>query len=354
VWRPEEQDLTATASLRLLGLAVDASNEAGLPLRGLRTQSSNLNLGASYGLSPEARVYGSANLNVGQVQGERTSSSSETVGASYTPATVEAGPWRYGWAAASAAANSTGGTESGRQFNVQLNHRISRSWLMDSGAGVGLDASQGMNAATGTRSSSAPGGGLVRQFTHGAALWWNPTANPSAAMLRLSANDSRSIDGRQEFFQMVNLQVSSSLSTGRYTSWTGSLTVQSVRQGALVVDPLLAAWAPPKGFVSTSGGALTYSHTRLFGVRNLRFSSDLRLNNLALLPVPGSLQEHETEAWETRLDYLIGRTRLRLGTLIRRSTGVAGVYGPGTGPRPQHGKVNRSITFSLSRGFGEF
>jgi hypothetical protein len=340
--------------VRLLGLAVDANDEAGLALRGLRTQSGNLNLGASYGLSPEARVYGSANLNSGQVQGARTSSSSETVGASYTPATVEFGLWRYGWAASAAATNSTGGPDSGRQFTTQANHRISRAWQLASGAGVGMDATQGVNVTSGARSISAPGGGLSRQVTHGGALWWNPTANPSAAMLRLSATDSRTLDGRQEFFQMINLQMSSSLSTGRYSSWTGSLTIQAVRQGALVEDPLLAAWAPPKGFVSTSGGSVTYSHTRVFGVRNLRFISDLRLNNLSLLPVPGTLQEHETEAWENRLDYLIGRTRLRLGTLIGRSTGVAGVLTPASAGKPEHGRVNRSITFSLSRGFGDF
>jgi hypothetical protein len=354
LWRPEERDLTVTASMRLLGLAYDSTDATGLGLGGMRSRSGNLNLGASYGLTPEARVYGSANANLGRTNDSRSSNTSETVGASYTPATAEVGLWRYGWAASAAATDSHGGPQSGRQFTTQLSHRIGRSWQLDSGAGVGMDANQGMNATKGGPVNGVAGTGLARQLTHAAALWWNPTANPSQGMVRLSASDARTIDGRHEFFQMLNLQLSSSLASGRYSSWSGSLTLQSVRQGARVEDPALAAFAPPKGFVSTSGGSVMYSHTRLFSVRNLRFSSDLRLNNLSLLPVPGTLQEHETEAWENRLDYYIGRVRLRVGTLVGRSAGVAGVgtpYGPAASTP---GRVNRSIMFSLSRGFGEF
>jgi hypothetical protein len=347
VWRPEERDITATASARVLGLEVDSS---GTP--GLRALSGNLNAGASYALSHAARMYASANLNLGQVAGQRTRNASESLGASYQPDGVELDAWRYSWNGAGAATNTSGGPEAGRQLNLQLGHQVSRALPLAGGAGLGLDASQAMSTTVG-----APGAGslgFARQLTHGAALWWNPTANPGEAMVRLSATDARSLGGRREFFQMINFQLSGSRATGTDSSWSGSLTIQGVRQGSATPPDTAGPGAPPRGFVSTSGGAITYHNGRLFGVRNLRLSSDVRLNNLPVVPVLGNVQELETAAWENRLDYFIGRTRLRLGTLIGRSSGLANGYQQAPAHAPARTTINRSIMFSLARGFGQF
>jgi hypothetical protein len=102
-----------------------------------------------------------------------------------------------------------------------------------------------------------------------------------------------------------------------------------------------------QGFVTTSGGSLTYQHQRVFGVRRLRFVSDLRLNSQALLPLLGGPQDQETAAWENRLDYSIGRTQLRLNMLIARNSVPRAL----TTTVQRATTLNRSILFSVTRTF---
>ena len=148
-------------------------------------------------------------------------------------------------------------------------------------------------------------------------------------MTRLSVSDSRAADGDKEFFQMVNFQASSNLPTSGFSSWTGSLTIQGIRQGTGVgtasdsnsgaaAAAILPVAARRDDFTVTSTGAVTYQHGRMFGVRNLRFVSDLRLNAQALLPILNGPRDQEMAAWDNRFDYAIGRTQVRLIALVAR------------------------------------
>jgi hypothetical protein len=172
-------------------------------------------------------------------------------------------------------------------------------------------------------------------------------------MIRLSASDSRTVSGRRESFQLINLQASSNLPTGEYSSWTGNLTIQGVRQEFAIIGNTAALGIPSDnaneehGWVTTSGGSLTYQHQRIFGIRRLRFVSDLRLNSQALLPLLGGPQDQETAAWENRLDYSIGRTQLRLNVLIARNSAPRAL----TTTVQRATTLNRSILFSVTRNF---
>lgn len=354
LWRPEEQDFTLTGGVRLFALGIDNGGQqldAAAP--GARARNANANLGVNYELSHAARLYASANLNLAENGGARTSNASESVGASYQPATRDWGAAHYGWAASALAANRSGGLEAGRQFTVQLNHNLGRSVRLDGGASVSAQASEGLTSVAITSDASGAGG-TASQLTHGGSLSWDLSQESGSATVRLSASDARTIGGRREFFQLVNLQASSNLAAGAFSSWSGSLTIQAARQGMATLAGAAALQAPQGDhFLPTSSAALSYQNGRLFGVRHLRFSSDLRLNGQALLPLLGGGQDQETAAWDNRIDYLIGRTRLRVNALVARSSTIyGGSAAAGTGATTQ--RSNRALVFSLSRSFGNF
>jgi hypothetical protein len=136
---------------------------------------------------------------------------------------------------------------------------------------------------------------------------------------------------------MANFQASSNLPTGRYTSWTGSLTIQAVRQSnaAALVGSNNEVQAS-SNFTTTSSGSISYQNQRAFGVPRLRFVSDIRLNSQALLPLLSGPEEQATSSWDNSLDYAIGRTQLKLSTRLSNSAG----------------KTNKSILFTAARVFG--
>jgi hypothetical protein len=352
LWRPEQQDFTVTGGMRLFALGIDSSaQQQGAAVPGARARNANANLGLNYELSHAARLYASANLNLAENGGARSSNASESVGASYQPASRDWGAAHYGWTASALAANRSGGLEAGRQFTAQLSHNLGRSVRLDSGASVSAQASEGLTAVAITGAAGA--GGSASQITHGGALSWDLSQEAGAAMVRLSASDARTLGGRREFFQLVNLQASSNLAAGAFSSWNGSLTIQAARQGMATLAGAAALQAPQGDhFVPTSSAALSYQNGRLFGVRHLRFTSDLRLNGQSLLPLLGGGQDQETAAWDNRFDYLIGRTRLRVNLLVARSSTIySGNLAPAKGATE---RSNRAIVFSLSRSFGNF
>jgi hypothetical protein len=357
LWRPEERPLTVTGGVRLFALGIDTSGKAlDSGVMSARARNFNANLGASYDWSDAARLYASANQNVLINAGQRASNASESVGASYTPATHIMGPTHYSWSTSAVGVNRSGGAEAGQQLTLQLSHNLGRSVRLGPDASLSADFSQGVTAV-GLTNKTAAGVQTTRQLSNGASLSWDVGGERGASMVRLSASDARSLDGRKEFFQMVNLQASSALSTGNYSSWNGSLTVQAVRQGYASAAGVAAVQAQSgKSFTPTSTAAVTYQQQRLFNVRNLRYSSDLRLNGQTLFPVLGSTQDQETAAWENRLDYMLGRMRLRVNVLVARSNSIYSNSLPGVAGNadPHARKSSRSVAFSLSRAFGNF
>ncbi|MES2149404.1 MAG: hypothetical protein V4508_06385 [Pseudomonadota bacterium] len=357
LWHPDEQDWTGTAGVRLFALGIDTSGRAlDANANAARARNANANLGVNYELSPQARLTASANVNVIENGGLRSSNGTETVGASYQPASLHWDKLHYGWSASVVGANRSGGAEAGRQLTAQLGHNIGRSQALGDAAALAVDFNQGITEVVIRNRAGAPDANS-RQLTHGATFSLETAGERGNAMLRLSASDARNTGDKKEYFQMVNLQLVSNLTSGVFSSWSGNLTVQAVRQGVAAAAGQAALEAQfGKSFAPTSSAALSYQNQRLFGVRQLRFTSAVRLGGQSLLPVLGSGHEQETAAWDNRLDYMIGRTQLRINALVARSSTVySGSLAPIAGsPEPRALKTSRTIVFSLSRGFGNF
>lgn len=351
-WRPSGQPMTVTGGVRMFALETDSAGVAvnGNPV-GARLFNANANLGVNYEFNRFTRLNAAANVNMSDNRGKKSTSTNQSVGVSYQPEAIEWGAFRYNWGTSANGSNRTGGQESERQLTLQFSHSLSRSFKLAGGSTVAVDASQSVSA---TASSVAPGSepAATKQLTHNGSVSWDIPQASGSSLMRLSVSDSRALDGRQEYFQLINFQASGNRPTGSYSSWTGNLTLQATRQGR--GQGLHGSTEPDKGFVTSSGGSISYQHQRLFGYRRLRFGSDLRLNSDALLPLFGSAQVQELAAWENRLDYFIGRTQLRLNFLISSSSSPTSSVDPLSGVENTQKvrKLNKSIMFSITRSFG--
>lgn len=351
-WRPEGRPMTVNGGVRMFALGTDST---GFSVTGNASENRilnvNANLGVSYEFNRYTRLNGSANVNMTDSNGVKNISTSQSVGASYQPEAMEWGAFRYNWGTSANASNQTGGETSDRLLTLQFSHSLSRSIKLDGGSTVSMDAGQSLSVSASSRASDTENTS-TKQLTHNGSVSWDLSQQGGSALLRLSASDSRALDGNQEFFQLVNFQASSSLPASSYSSWNGNLTIQAVRQGK---KESLSSVDPNRGFVTSSGGSIGYQNQRLFGNRRLRFVSDLRLNSQALLPLFGSGVDQEVMAWDNRLNYSIGRTQLQLSMQVSSSNTQKINIDPVTKVENTQDvrKINKSIMFSVSRSFGD-
>lgn len=357
-WRPLERPMTITGGVRLLTLSANTISGLDNGMQSnARVRNANANLGLSYELNKHLRFNAATSVNQNAGNTTNTSSTSETASLTYQPDAKLIRGFQYNWSTSASGGNHSGTQESGRQLTLQMTHSLSRTFNLSESSAISAEVGQTLGATE--RAGKTIENGLVKQLTHSGSLSWSMNGNSSTSMIRFSASDSRSIGDSNEFFQLINLQMSSNVPTGGYSSWSGNLTLQGIRQGGTTLSGLsyggYMGAAQQGGFVTTSTGSITYQHQRAFGVRGLRFVSDLRLNNHALLPMLGSPRDLETSAWENRFYYLIGRTQLRMSILLAKTQGFqqypTNQFSGATNESGQ--RLNKSIMFTVTRSFGE-
>lgn len=357
-WRSETRPLTISTGVRLLAMEAESSDGTD-GFAGMRARNANANVGLTYDLTRALNFNASVNINMTDANGDRNLASNQMVGLNYRPDARKIGEFNYNWSVGGLANNSSDFEGNGTSYaNTYLSHSLTRSMNIGEGAWLSVDFSQSFSAAkTFGAVDDAPS--YSRQISHSAGASWSRSQGAGSAMVRLSASDSRSLDGSEDYFQLINLQASSNLMTSGYTSWNGSFTVQATRQGQnnmlLQADPTRGTVGISFGkrdeFVTTSSGGVAYQNSRLLGVRRLQFGSELRMNSNALLPLFNGPQDQEMAAWQNRLDYSIGRTQLRVNTMLSRIkqpvNSNAGSTAAGSRTR-----LNKAIMFSATRSFG--
>jgi len=372
-WRLPEHSLTVNSGVRAIMLTAESEGllATGGSGNSSRLLNSNANAGLNYDYSRSTHF--NAAFNVSQVQNSSafnntelsTTSISESLGASYQPDAVPVGQASYSWATSATAFNRSGGEDAQTGVTGQLNHSLSQSFRLDAqtSASAGVSQSVSVTSSTAPLASSA---GLPppaqKQLTHSAYVSWDRFQDAASALVRLSASDNRALDGDQAYFQLINLQASSNLPQSGYASWTGSLTLQAVRQG----HGALTASTTEDGSISTSAlGGLSYQNQRFLGERNLRFGSDLRLNlqwqqsqrvqpaQSSFLSQLESRNQQETMAWLNHIDYSIGRTQLRFSVIVSRTSAQRN-QGSSTLGQSSEEKTNSALHFTLIRRFGQY
>lgn len=368
-WRPEEQPMTVSGGVRLYGVGGDNSLTGAGEQISTQTTAANIYTGVNYEYSRFTRVNGSFNANSTDGNGLKATQTSLGAGVNYQPDDIDLGFARYNWGASANASMQRGGGQSERGLILQISHRLGQSYKLDGGSTISLDGSQGLSAISRAVDSSALAEmplAASRQLVHSASVSWDHYDQSGTQQIRLSINDVRALDGPQDYFQFVNLQASSSLPTSGHSAWTGNLTLQMMRQGN---NATYSNATSNSGTTTSGNGLLTYQNQRLFGMRNLRFGSDLRLNiqsqqtqssqQAQLSPQsPFSLLESRTSqevaAWINRIDYSIGRTVVRLSATVTQNTMAKNSADPtaGAGNQDADKRTNRSINVMVSRSFG--
>ncbi|MFN0316307.1 MAG: hypothetical protein ACKVQA_14880 [Burkholderiales bacterium] len=307
-WRPRtEKPLFISGSL--LGSQFDQADVNGSTDRQFVQLSGN----ASYQRSPALSLRASASL-----ANERTSTrdgwlSSVRGGASYAPADIPLGKWRYRYSLGADVGNRSGDTEGSVQdIAASLSHGVSRPHSVWKGSG-GTHLTQQL----GTTYNSEGNSESTLQHT---AIWdWNRYAREKTLSMRAMASDSRRIDGIDITFQMVNFQVTGTHQISRQSSWTGNVTAQSAassNQGART------PW------LSAGSANITYHHFRALNIPRLRFSSELRAMSEGLAQAVAqdgfSTEQRELWSWANRFDYTIGLTQLSLRGQVQETEGNQG------------------------------
>lgn len=364
-YRPEEDPYTVTASVRALGLTSDLIDTAVSNANESRKlQTTNLSLGMTYTLSQETYAYGTINFNSSTANGEKRNSTSESVSITHSPAGIELGEFTYRWSTSGGASHSAEADgNASAQLSLQLTHSLHHNHEFDGGSRLNFSATQALAAAIQSRrrnsqerpdieSLMTPSGS--RRLTHNVGVSWTSSEGVANTMVHAGYSDSRALTGPTEVFQMLNLQFSGSIQTGGDSSWNGSLAIQAIKQDLGNVPIRVVTTNQDLNDIKlSSNGSVTYRQGRLFGIRRLTFSSSVRMSSAALLPMLGGASDYETSAWDTRLDYAIGRIILRANALISRNvTPVIRRTSDGFELTEGEAKLNKSIMFTVTRTFG--
>jgi len=363
-YRPEEEPYAITAAVRALGLTSEITDPLFSRSGEQRTiQTANLSLGMTYTLSPQTYATGSVNFNTSSANGERRNTSNEMVSITHSPEGTDIGGFAYRWSTSATAMHATAdGGNASSELSLQLSHSLSRNMELESGSRVNFNGTQALSAAVQSRrrnfqeqpditAIATPSGS--RRLTHNASVSWSSSEGLANTMVFASVSDSRSLSGPTEAFQMANLQFTGNIQTSGHGFWSGSVSVQATRQDLGDLQIRLGSSMLDDEVKFSSNGSVTYRNNRLFGVRRLNFSSSVRLSSSALLPMLGGASDYETAAWDTRLDYAVGRLILRANALVSRNVmPVIRRTTDGFEVTEGEAKLNKSIMFTVTRTFG--
>jgi hypothetical protein len=299
-WRPENQPLTVNGSVRAFSL------DNGTGQGSSRTRVVNASAGLTYSVSRNLRALAGISLTDTEAGNQHNRAATGTFGATYQGDTNQWGKFRHDWFAAGTGIVTSGASDrNGFLFNGTLGNSLSRGFDLGDGEALTFNVAQNLSALAGAAAEGS------QQLFHSGSVTWNksePLSN-STSFIRLSATDSRYLNGGREILQLVNLQLTRSLEIDRDRALSGNLTFQTTRRTSqrTGVDSSINDGKPE----STISGDLVYRHQNIFAVPRLVYFSQLRLNRQEQIQAFAAPGERELRSWENRLDYNIGRLETR-------------------------------------------
>ena len=300
-WRPTGQPVMANGSVRLFSL------ENGSGQNSVGTTAINVSAGVNYTVSRSWRAFGDISITDAGAPGKHDRSMIGTFGTTYQGNTIELSKYRYDWSVGETGIFSNGAADrNGLSFNSLLGHSLNRAFFFGNGNAITFNVAQNLSAITGAQAEAS------QQLFNSGSITWNkiePESN-SSSFVRLSASDSRYLDGQRETFQLLNLQLTHNVEFGRTRTFSGNLTLQATRRVSERpgFENSVNAGKPEP----TASADLNYRHQKVFGIPRMVFFSQLLLNRQELVQPLGAPIEREFRSWENRLDYNIGRLETRL------------------------------------------
>jgi hypothetical protein len=299
-----ERPLTITENVRLAGI----NNSSSIATKtSIRQTSASMGLGAIYQVNKEVQSYGNIGVNMSddKLSGQQYKSSYETVGADYIAALANMGSYNYGRHTSGSFSNTTGDPSSTQTVGLSAGHTLNKYTTDSSQLRVTTDLDQTITANKATRTQT------YLNLAHSGSLQWAFGSAEGTSALRVSASDTRAINGVQNFYQLFNLQLNRSQTMTRNSGLTGDVTIQTTRQGL----------AGKRTTYTTSMAGLNYNHQRVFGVPRLDFYSDLRLMGNGL-PVTTGPQSPVSRSWTNHLGYMIGSLEMVGEAIVAQYNGI--------------------------------
>ncbi|HTN95028.1 MAG TPA: hypothetical protein VMJ33_10630 [Gallionella sp.] len=313
-WRPLRRGLTMTSSVRLL--RSDYNNLA----TSTRNDYSNFNLGANYAWSTLLRAYGSVNVyddNFG-IQTVSTIAALDASKGFGEDQAINLGGFHYSRYASANISNATvttnsnltnpsGGatqtrTTSAQSLGLNLGHALDKRTSLDGGF-MTTNLNQRLTEVLSSRYTPHT------HLSSSASTSWNRSEGRANTIFTLRATDSRDLTGFEYFSQMINLQASRHINLLHNQAMDGNLTVQTTRGGSRYGS---------SEFRTSPSANLHYGNQRLFSVRNMTFDSNLQITAADIVsaqnsnPLMLSTTSTARTSWDNRLEYTIGRLRIKL------------------------------------------
>jgi len=307
-WRPEaDSPLNVTGGARLFHTAVEANAAK------TETLTLNGNVAATYALSRQTSVAGSASVTQLANDGENRLVTTQTASVIRIGDPVGIFAADYTWNTGANVSNQTGVPEGNRQsLGGQFGHNLARSVILRGGSQLifGLGQTAGASYDTVTRSAQTLG-------NNASASWRVSGGAATSGYVSLVGTDSRTTGINANQFQMINFQMSGQVQFSQVSYAAANLTVQAVRQST--------PNAPRTGTPGNSSGNLSYFKQHAFGVPRLRYGALYSINESQFKSrLQGDVdapRERVNQSFEQRLDYTLGRIGMRLSMRFARLEG---------------------------------
>jgi len=298
----------------------------------------DLSVGAIYDLNQYWQLTGSVGLDQSERGSDTARTTFESVGFRYRPDLITLGKFDYNWSLGSTVTNFDEEEEGNSQdLDFGIGHNLSRRFALEDQSSIVFRLSENARAQDDT-SEDEFNSNSERVLVHGTSLTWNKSQGRTNLSAGISLNDSRDFGEDEDTFQLGNVRFSGYHQLGRHASLSGNLGYQITRRDDFGFDESGGSRRDKSSSVN-----LRYIHGRTFGVRRLRFKSEVTVRNSLLRSDADddlrSLLLNDRQAdreWENRLDYAIGRLDLTLSSTFSET----------------EDDMERSMMFRVTRRFG--
>lgn len=325
-WRPKEiPELTVFGATRTFQQSARVVDLESSEARESDFQTAFANLSASYLIMPRLVANAGGDLGYRAISLSSDEEAAESGGLSmganagldYSSQPVPLWGFDWLWNTGATARFQNELDQSEMTENVRVGHSLTRSLELPL---LGT-MNAGFTQAVGVGHSTLIGPGV--SLSHNLNLGRSNREGKHWDYIQASLSDSRTMSQDPFSYQLVNLQFTRGYDPDRFTSFSGSISLQFAKQTLDGVDV--------NGWEDTLTGDLSYSVRSLWGVDNLTFTSRLTLNPPSLMRSRrydfsgfASLDRRQDEGfgaqrWVNRLEYRIGKMRIGLVGQLRNN-----------------------------------
>ncbi len=317
-WRPEDKPLSLNIGARYFATAFSRYSQidgVSLGRTEFENTNANINLGLNYDVDQNLRLRSAGNFTRTTSGNVEALSSDQSLGLIYSSDDIKISTAVYSWQYSNTLYNTLGDKENLLFMRTQLGHSLKKVVKVGEISNFSIDLSQIYSILHYIKAShdayNTPSSPTEERLTHAVSLGWNSSAYWGRVAVRLTGTDmrNRGVAFREEeqVFQIVTFTTIIETMISRYQRLLMDINVQYTNDNS-TDDYRFTDYTRARGSIS-------YRNGKFFGVRNLKFTSEMRVTDQSLIPSFGNEDEYESFSWENKLDLRVGR--LEMTGLVR-------------------------------------